>query len=267
MCVPFKGAKKMKNISCILSMKKSLLAIAATTTIIVFHLPDSKVLAIDFGFTVGENYTNPSLTPLNIGEYLYQNITSAQGQVSSINGLSSLESVNPTDLTFNFGNLQLLNYDENSSQVTSYFGSNGQQIPYFNLLENNQVIATSNQITLTNTFADATDTSVTQTIDITLNGVTSSPFYQEINQLTNGNNVLVLTGITPNGTADGTAGITGYTFTFNGSATPASSAVPFDIPGGTTIPALGSVLALAVMRKIRKSTSNNFSNTTTEKVN
>jgi len=46
-----------------------------------------------------------------------------------------------------------------------------------------------------------------------------------------------------------------------------SAAVPFDIPGGATIPALGSVLALGVMRKARKSTSNTFSITTTEKVN
>ncbi len=46
-----------------------------------------------------------------------------------------------------------------------------------------------------------------------------------------------------------------------------TSAVPFDIPGGATIPALGSVLALGVMRKGRKFTSNNLSNTATEKVN
>jgi len=46
-----------------------------------------------------------------------------------------------------------------------------------------------------------------------------------------------------------------------------SQAVPFDIPYGATIPALGSVLALGVMRKVRKFTSNNISNTTTEKVN
>jgi hypothetical protein len=39
------------------------------------------------------------------------------------------------------------------------------------------------------------------------------------------------------------------------------AAVPFDIPCGATIPALGSVLALGVMRKTRKATSNNLSTT------
>jgi len=46
-----------------------------------------------------------------------------------------------------------------------------------------------------------------------------------------------------------------------------SSAVPFEVPSGATIPALGSLLTLGVMRKARKFTSNNFSITVTEKVN
>ncbi len=36
-----------------------------------------------------------------------------------------------------------------------------------------------------------------------------------------------------------------------------SVGVPFEIPGGATIPALGSILALGAMRKIRKSTATN----------
>jgi len=43
--------------------------------------------------------------------------------------------------------------------------------------------------------------------------------------------------------------------------------VPFDIPGGATIPALGSVLALGILRKARKFTSDNISYTATKKVN
>jgi hypothetical protein len=57
------------------------------------------------------------------------------------------------------------------------------------------------------------------------------------------------------------------TFSLSTTLTPAaSSAVPFDIPGGSTIPVAGSLLGLAVLRKARKSTSNIFSITTTEKV-
>jgi len=58
-----------------------------------------------------------------------------------------------------------------------------------------------------------------------------------------------------------TPGLANITFT------PVSSAVPFNIPGGATIPTLGSVLALGILRKARKFRSNNFSNTVTEKVN
>jgi len=72
-----------------------------------------------------------------------------------------------------------------------------------------------------------------------------------------------------NSTSAGT-GITGTTSDTTGTFTAistTSSAVPFEIPFGATIPAIGSVLALGVMRKARKSTSNTFSITTTEKVN
>lgn len=147
--------------------------------------------------------------------------------------------------------MQLLNYQENPSQLTVNFGSNGQQIPYFNLLENGQVIATSNQITLTDTSADQLSAPVTQTIDITLNGVTSSPFYQEINQLTNGTDVLALTGTTPNGTA----GITGYTFTFSGDAVVQALTTPStttQVPEPTTILGTGIALIIGSMLK-RKS--------------
>jgi hypothetical protein len=45
-----------------------------------------------------------------------------------------------------------------------------------------------------------------------------------------------------------------------------AAAVPFDIPGGATIPALSSLLALGGMRKARKKVSNNISNSVTEKI-
>jgi hypothetical protein len=35
--------------------------------------------------------------------------------------------------------------------------------------------------------------------------------------------------------------------------TPTAAAVPFDIPGGATIPSVGALLALGAMRKARKS--------------
>ncbi|MBD2567702.1 hypothetical protein [Anabaena lutea] len=47
-------------------------------------------------------------------------------------------------------------------------------------------------------------------------------------------------------------------FNFDGSRTDitftasASAAVPFDIPGGATIPTVGSLFALALMRKAKK---------------
>jgi len=55
---------------------------------------------------------------------------------------------------------------------------------------------------------------------------------------------------------------------FNGFlATQDTPAVPFDVPGGATIPTLGTVLAIGVMRKIRKSISNNLSKPKIKKVN
>jgi len=46
-------------------------------------------------------------------------------------------------------------------------------------------------------------------------------------------------------TGDGTNGTNGRLITFS------ATVVPFDIPGGATIPSLGSVLALCVLRKVR----------------
>ncbi|RUS98283.1 hypothetical protein DSM107003_13710 [Trichormus variabilis SAG 1403-4b] len=54
---------------------------------------------------------------------------------------------------------------------------------------------------------------------------------------------------------------TGNLFTFNNSGfagttysqISAPTAVPFDIPGGATIPTVGSLFALALMRKAKKS--------------
>ncbi len=55
-------------------------------------------------------------------------------------------------------------------------------------------------------------------------------------------------------TIDGGGGAASTTFS---SFSAPSAAVPFDIPGGATIPAVGGLLALGLMRKARKSLASN----------
>ena len=180
------------------TMNKLLFVIAATTSSLFVMLPVKYARAADLGFTVVENYANQSSTPTSSGLYLYQNLVSAQGQVTSINGFSSLQGVNPNSLTFNFGNLQLLNYQELPNNLTEFFGNNGQQTPFFNLFENGQVIASSNNITMTIVSTNNSSVPITQKIDIALNEISGSPFFQEVKQLSNGTGILEFTATTPN---------------------------------------------------------------------
>jgi hypothetical protein len=63
------------------------------------------------GLTVTENGTdNTTKVPGIPNLYFFKNLVSAEGKITSIDGFSSLQGVNPSSLTLNFGGLELLSY-------------------------------------------------------------------------------------------------------------------------------------------------------------
>ncbi len=221
-------------------MKNLLLVIAATTSSLFVLLPVKYVRAANLGFTVTENSTDASTPALGLpNAYIPKNLVSAQGQVTSINGFSSLQGINPNSLTFNYGNLQLISQktDAQKKQLSTTVGNGGQQTPFFNLLENGQVIATSNNITITGvTNVDQSSPNygqATHIVDVALNGIIGNPFFQEVKQLSNGTGILEFNGGTPSNIAGGGGGNpnASASFTYTGGiAAPSSTVTPTSVP-------------------------------------
>lgn len=176
-------------------MRKLLLAIAATTISLSVLIPVKYVQAASLGLTVTENVTDNTIpVPGTSDLYFFSNTVSAQGQITSVDGFSSLQGVNPSNLTLNFGNLTLLTYSNQGGIVNTLSGSDGTKTPYFNLLEDGQVIATSNYVQITNTtnvIEGSPDYGqAKQVVEIVLNGVSGNPFYEEVQQITDGTGML-----------------------------------------------------------------------------
>lgn len=128
-------------------MRNLLLAIAATTTSLSVLIPVKYVQAASLGLTVTKNVTDKTIpVPGTSDLYFFSNTVSAQGQITSVDGFSSLQGVNPSNLTLNFGNLTLLTHSNQGGIVNTLSGGDRTRTPYFNLLEDGRVIATFNNV-------------------------------------------------------------------------------------------------------------------------
>ena len=238
-------------------MKKLLMAIAATTASLFVLFPVKHVQAASLGLTVTENDTDNTIpvpgTDNNL--YFFTNTVSAQGQITSVDGFSSLQGVNPSNLTLNFGNLTLLTYSNQGGIVNTISGNDGAKNPYFNLLENGQVIATSNNIKITNSTNINPDSpdygQAKQDVEIALNGVSGNPFYQEVQQITNGTGILNINLGSP--TSSVSSPLTGpdaaASFTYTGGTLVASTSTPTEVPEPSEV---GAFLVMGAGWLLRK---------------
>lgn len=207
--------------------------------------------AASLGLTL-TSYVSDSSTPAPRvpGLFLYKNTDKIEGQITFVDGFSSLQGVSPGQLTIDGGGWELLSFENQNGIIYSTSGATENSAPYFNILKDGQVIASSIDVKGSgslNAIAGSPDYGqASSVLSITFSGIAGEPFYQEILQLTGNTGKLNLEIGTPTGIKSsfkvGTVGDTN-TFTFTGNTLSIA-------PSPTTVPEPPAVLGLAVVSLI-----------------
>lgn len=180
-------------------LNKLVITVVSTSGVALALLQVESVQAATIGFNTATVVASDNLTgdyvllsvPTPVGTfnaYAFNNLDNGSGTASNISGFSSLADISsPADVTFTFGDLELVNFIDGGQTATQEFANNDTAPAFFNLLKNGSVIATSTDVELT-VVTNRLSGTAAGFGQITFNS--SDQFSREVQQLTNGSGTL-----------------------------------------------------------------------------
>ena len=181
-------------------LKKLAVAVVATTgfALSLLQIESVRAATIDFEATVLASDS----TPLSG----FRNINDGSGVATNISGFSSLVELPPSNLTFTFGDLELVDYILESGQTRTQMYAEGDGSPrFFELFREERLIANGTDLRL-NIVTDLNPLSptvgqATGFGEVRLTGVDGDLFFEEVKALTDGSEILRINVASFNATA------------------------------------------------------------------
>ncbi len=129
--------------------------------------------------------------------FAFNNLDNGSGTSTAINSFSSLSGVAPADLTFTFGDLELINFIGTTASGTEVYGEGDASPLFFNMFKSGTLIATGTDMVMNvvtdRDIASPTFGQATGFGTVRLTGLTGDPFYEEVLTLTGGTGILQIT--------------------------------------------------------------------------